>query len=222
MTTRSRVRRSSCLPSCPPHRSCSTPSHRSSTIAAELGRAYGEAVVGFDEFAESGDDLAFAEEFDRLPDAEARLLGRSLGEMQSQLSPTEVDGAREADDRSGDIRFGLQLSRAAIQAMDPDATARQQALAILPFSVQDLTGFDEIAGMLAAGDLQALEARIDEALSDAGAAELVSSVANAISQRLPVVDDVDYSTEFFSGYGATECGRRRRWSARRAEPSLRP
>jgi hypothetical protein len=173
-----------------------------STIADELGRAYGEAVVGFDELAESGDDLAFADEFDRLPDAEARLLGRSLGEMQSQLSPTEVDGARGADDRSGDIRFGLQLSRAAIQAMDPDATARQQALAILPFSVQDLTGFDEIADMLAAGDLQALEARIDEALSEAGAAELVSSVANAISQRLPVVDDVDYSTEFFSGYEA--------------------
>ena len=68
--------------------------------------------------------------------------------------------------------------------------------------MQDLTGFDEIADMLAAGDLQALEARIDEALSDAGAAELVSSVANAISQRLPVVDDVDYATEFFDGYNA--------------------
>ena len=86
--------------------------------------------------------------------------------------------------------------------MDPDATPRQQALAILPFSVQDLTGFDEIADLLAAGQLEALEGRIDEALSDAGAAELVSSVANAISQRLPVVDDVDYGTEFFSGYDA--------------------
>ena len=30
--------------------------------------------------------------FDRLPDAEARLLGRTLGEIQTQLSPTEVDG----------------------------------------------------------------------------------------------------------------------------------
>jgi hypothetical protein len=172
------------------------------TIADELGRAYGEVTLGFDEFAETGDDLAFAERFDRLPDAEARVLGRSLGEMQSQLSPAEVDGARGADDRDGDIMFGLQLSRAAIQTMDPDATARQQALAILPFSVQDLTGFDEIADMLAAGDLQALAARIDDALSDAGAAELISSVANAISQRLPAVDDVDYATEFFSGYDA--------------------
>jgi len=173
------------------------------TIADELGRAYGETMLGFDEFAESGDDLAFAEQFDRLPDAQARVLGRSLGEMQSQLSPTEVDGARGADDRAGDVMFGLQLSRAVIQTMEPDATARQQALAILPFSVQDLTGFDEIADMLAGGDLQALAARIDESLSDAGAAELVSSVANAISQRLPAVDDVDYAAEFFSGYDAS-------------------
>ena len=173
------------------------------TIADELGRAYGEAVLGFDDFAESGDDLAFAEQFDRLPDAEARVLGRSLGAMQSQLSPTEVDGARGADDRAGDILFGLQLSRAAIQTMEPEATARQQALDVLPFSVQDLTGFDEIADMLAGGDLQALSARIDDALSDAGAAELVSSVANAISQRLPAVDGVDYATEFFDGYNTS-------------------
>ena len=92
------------------------------TIADELGRAYGEATLGFDDFAETGDDLAFAERFDRLPDAEARVLGRSLGEMQSQLSPSEVDGARGADDRAGDIIFGLQLSRAAIQTMEPEAT----------------------------------------------------------------------------------------------------
>ena len=37
----------------------------------------------------------------------------------------------------------------------------------------------------ATGDLTALAARIDEALSDAGASELVSSVANAVSERIP-------------------------------------
>ena len=56
---------------------------------------------------------------------------------------------------------------------------------MLPFSVQDLTGFDEIAATFATGDLTVLAEQIDVALSDAGAAELVSSVANAVSQRLP-------------------------------------
>ena len=65
--------------------------------------------------------------------------------------------------------------------------------------MQDLTGFDEIAAMFADGDLDALAARIDGALSDAGAAELVSSVANAVSERLPATDD-DLSSEFLDAY----------------------
>lgn len=173
-----------------------------SSIAIELGEAYGEVTLGFAALAEDGDDLAFAEEFDRLPDAEARLLGRTLGEIQAQLSPTEVDGAREEDDRPGDMLFALQLARATIQTIEPDATPREQALAILPFSVQDLTGFDEIAELFATGDLTALVSRIEGALPESGAAELISSVANETSERLPTIDDVDYATEFFDGYNA--------------------
>ncbi len=171
------------------------------SIAEELGTRYGEVTVGFGEFE---DELDFVAEFDRLPDAEARLLGRTLGAIQAQLSPTGVGGARTGDDRQADILFALRLGRSTIEAIDPDGTPREQALAILPFAVQDLTGFDEIAAMFADGDLDALSARIDDALSDAGAAELVSSVANAVSERLPATDD-DLSSEFLDAY-ATASG----------------
>ena len=63
-------------PSCPP--SSAGPTARSRWAFSELG--------------EEADDLDFAARFDRLPDAEARLLGRTLGAIQTQLSPTEVDG----------------------------------------------------------------------------------------------------------------------------------
>ncbi len=72
---------------------------------------------------------------------------------------------------------------------------------MLPFSVQDLTGFDEIATMFATGDLTALAAHVDEALSDGGASELVSSVANLVNERLTATDD-EYGTEFLDGYNA--------------------
>ncbi|MGH9272667.1 MAG: hypothetical protein ACRDZ2_15510, partial [Ilumatobacteraceae bacterium] len=106
-------------------------------LPTDLGRAYGEVTLGFSELGAEGDDLAFAERFDRLPDAEARLLGRTLGEIQTQLSPTEVDGARGDDDRAPDVLFALQLARAMGQTVAPEATARDQALEMLPFSVQD-------------------------------------------------------------------------------------
>lgn len=174
-------------------------------LATALGQAYGEVAVGLVELGDGGvgEDLAFAEEFDRLPDAEARLLGRSLAQIQTQLSPTEVDGSRGDDDRAADIVFALQLARATIQAMDPDGTPRAQALAMLPFKVQDLTGFDEIAETFAAGDLNALAARIDSALADGGAADLISSVVFAITEFLPAADaDVDYAGLFQEGYAA--------------------
>lgn len=167
------------------------------SIAEDLGTRYGEVTVGFTEI---DDELEFAAEFDRLPDAEARLLGRTLGAIQAQLSPADVGGARGSDDRAADILFALRLARATIAAIDPDGTPREQALAILPFSVQDLTGFDELAAEFATGDLTALAVRIDGALSDAGASELVSSVANAISERIPVTNDDDLLTEFLTAY----------------------
>lgn len=169
-------------------------------LAGELGRAYGEVTLAYLDLGEDGDDLEFAERFQRLPDAEARLLGRSLGAIQTQLSPTAVDGAREDDDREADVVFALQMSRAMALAVEPDGTAREQALALLPFKVQDLTGFDEIAETFVAGDLTALAQRIDEALSDAGAAELISSIGNAVSERLPAAEDANYLAEFTDAY----------------------
>jgi hypothetical protein len=176
------------------------------SIAAALGRRYGEITVAL---ATVDDQVAFAEQFDRLPDAEARVVGRTLGEIQTQLSPTAVDGAREDDDRTPDVVFALELARATVQATDADATARDQALAVLPFAVQDLVGFDEIAGEFASGDLAALATRIDTgesgetgqsgALTEAGAAELIASVANLVSERIP---EGDLRDEFLEGYAA--------------------
>ena len=51
--------------------------------------------------------------------------------------------------------------------------------------VQDLTGFDEIADTFADRRLSCSPSGSTPRSSDAGAAELVSSVANAVSQRLP-------------------------------------
>ena len=90
------------------------------SVAAELGRRYGEITVAL---AEGGDEVDFAAEFDRLPDAEARLAGRTLGEIQSELSPTAVDGSRGDTDRAPDIVFALEMARAAVQTTDPDASA---------------------------------------------------------------------------------------------------
>ena len=56
------------------------------------GPGYGEVTLGFERIVE--DDHDFAAEFDRLPDAEARLLGRTLGAIQAELSPTALGGAR--------------------------------------------------------------------------------------------------------------------------------
>ncbi|MET0325846.1 MAG: hypothetical protein ABW219_11525 [Ilumatobacteraceae bacterium] len=167
------------------------------TIAQDLGTRYGEVTLGFTAIP---DELDFAAAFDRLPDAEARLLGRTLGAIQAQLSPTEVGGARTADDREADVVFALALARATVVALDPDGTDRDRALAILPFSVQDLEGFDDLAAQFIGGELNALAARVDVALSDAGAAELVSSVANAVSIALPS-DDPELAAEFMDAYG---------------------
>ncbi|MET0145573.1 MAG: hypothetical protein ABW328_12430 [Ilumatobacteraceae bacterium] len=168
-------------------------------IGAALGTRYGEATAGL---AQITDPVEYAAQFDRLPAAEARAMGRTLGAMQTQLSPTDVGGARGSGDRAGDIVFALQLARAAIVAMDPGAAPRDQALAILPFSIQDLPGFDALADELINGDLSGLAVRVDDALSSAGASELVSSVANEISDRLQALPDPDLQAEFMAGYGA--------------------
>ena len=176
----------SCRRSSTPPRTCSGPCRRRRTIADELGAAYGEVTRRVQPSSPTSDDWPSPPRFDRLPDAEARLLGRTLGAIQAQLSPTEVDGA--ADGRRPGAPTSCSpsaLARATVVTIDPDGTARDQALAMLPFS---RPGPDRVRRprrpSSSAGDLDALAARIDAALSDAGAAELVSSVANVVSARL--------------------------------------
>ena len=78
------------------------------------------------------------------------------------------------------------MSRAMVQAALPDASARDQALAVLPFSIQDLEGFDSLAATFAAGDMATLAPQSRSArCSDAGAAELVSSIAFLMGQQIP-------------------------------------
>jgi hypothetical protein len=166
-------------------------------VAGQLGKAYGDVTVGL---ATIPDEVQFAERFTRLPDAEAKLLGRTLGAIQAQLTPKAAGGPRQPNDRNADILFALGLSRAMVQAADPNASARDQALAVLPFSVQDLEGFDALAATFASGDLATLAPKIDGALSDAGAAEVVSSIAYLIGQRIPT--DGDLATTFNDAYNA--------------------
>ena len=182
---------------------------RTTTDPHALGTRYGEVVRGFSEIT---DDVDFAAEFDRLPDAQAELLGRTLGAIQGQLSPTGIGGAREEEDRAPDLVYALGVARAVVQTIDPDASPRDQALAVLPFSVQDIVGFDELAEQFAAGDLEQVATRIDTGesgesgqrglLTEAGAAEVISSVAFLIGQRLPTVEDDDYAALFMDAYNA--------------------
>ena len=165
---------------------------RTTTDAVTLGGQYGTITAAY---ATLDDDVEFAAEFDRLPDAEAEVLGRTLGAIQNQLSPTA--DRRRPHGRGPGARHRLRprLARGTVQALDPAASPRDQALAVLPFAVQDLVGFDALAEQFASGDLTALAATIDAtesgesgatgALTDAGAAEIVSSIAFLIRQRLP-------------------------------------
>jgi hypothetical protein len=180
---------------------------RTTTDAVVLGGQYGAITAAY---ADLASDLDFAADFDRLPDAEARLLGRTLGTIQNQLSPTAVGGARTDEDRSPDIVYALGMAHGMVQALDPALGPRDQALAVLPFAVQDLVGFDALAEQFATGDLTATAATIDAtesgesgatgALTDAGAAELVSSIAFLIRQRLPSDGATDYAALFDEAY----------------------
>ncbi len=118
--------------------------------ATALGTAYGDVTAGLGSIT---DRVEFAERFERLPDAESKLVGRTLGAIQAQLTPEGAGGGRKPDLRNADILFALEMSRAMVQATLPDASARDQALAVLPFSIQDLDGFDSLAATFAAGDM---------------------------------------------------------------------
>ena len=96
-----------------------------------------------------------------------------------------------------------------MQTAEPDASAREQALAVLPFAVQDLVGFDEIAETFATGDLATLATRIDTGESgetgqggalDGGRRRRADrSVANLVSERIP---EGELRDEFLAGYAA--------------------
>ena len=134
--SRSPARPRSCRPSSARPTSCIGTVPPPATIADELGH---EVRRGHRRASPTiTDELDFAAAFDRLPDAEARLLGRTLGAIQAQLSPTEVGGAADGRRPGGRHRVRPGLARATVVAMDPDGTDRDRALAILPFSVQDL------------------------------------------------------------------------------------
>jgi len=165
--------------------------------AAALGTVYGEVTAGLGSIT---DEVQFAERFERLPDAESKLVGRTLGAIQAQLTPEGAGGARPADERSADILFALAMSRAMVQAVVPDASPRDQALAVLPFSIQDLDGFDSLAASFAAGDLTAVARRVEPALTGAGAAELISSIAFLMGQKIPA--DRDLGKTFDTAYQA--------------------
>jgi len=165
--------------------------------AAALGTAYGDVTVGLGTIT---DRVQFAEQFERLPDAESKLVGRTLGAIQAELTPEGAGGGRKADERNADILFALAMSRAMVQAVLPDASPRDQALAVLPFAIQDLEGFDSLADTFATGDLTALAQRVDPALTDAGAAELISSIAFLMGQKIPA--DGDLGKTFNTAYQA--------------------
>jgi hypothetical protein len=166
-------------------------------IAADLGKAYGDVTVGLSTIT---DEVQFAQRFERLPDAEAKLVGRTLGAIQAQVTPEGAGGGRRPDERNADILFALAMSRAMVQAVLPDATPRDQALAVLPFSIQDLAGFDSLAESFAAGDMTTVANQVDPALTDAGAAELISSIAFLMGQKTPA--DGDLAKTFDTAYQA--------------------
>ena len=151
-------------------------------MAEQLGTKYGQVTLGLGTVT---DEVQFAQQFERLPDAEAKLLGRTLGAIQAQLTPEAAGGPRKAEHRADDIAFALALSRAMVLAAEPDAAPRDQALAVLPFTLQDLDGFDSFAATFADGDLTSLAPHVDGALTAGGAAELVSSIAFLMGQRIP-------------------------------------
>jgi hypothetical protein len=156
-------------------------------MADDLGKAYGDVTAGLGTIT---DEVQFAQRFERLPDAEAKLVGRTLGAIQAQVTPQAAGGARKPADRDADILFSLALARAMVQALDPAAAPRDQALAVLPFSIQDLEGFDALAATFAAGDMAALASKVDPALTDAGAAEVISSIAYLMGQKIPADNDL--------------------------------
>ncbi len=164
--------------------------------AGAVGRRAGEIAAGL---VEINDELAFAEQFDRLPDDEARLLGRSLGSVQRELSPGAIGGPRGDDDRNPDTVFALELVWAAAQVLDPAAAPTVQALNVLPAAVPLAETGEPIAAAVVAEDMARAAELLSPVLSEAGAAEVMSGLAGDISDRLGERND-DRLSEFQEAY----------------------
>jgi hypothetical protein len=165
--------------------------------AAAIGARAGDIAVGL---VEVSDELDFAEQFDRLPPAEAKLLGRSLGAIQRELSPGDVGGPRDESDRRADTAFALALVWAAAPVLDPGADPVDQAYNVLPASVPLVAAGDDIAAAVAAGDFDQAAELLEPVLSETGAAEIVSGLAGEISDRVGARNDDVRLREFQKAY----------------------
>ena len=106
-------------------------------MAAALGTAYGEVTVGLGTIT---DEVQFAERFERLPDAEAKL---RRAHARGDPGPAHAGGrGRRTDGRPAQRRHRLRPGDVPGDGAGPRSrrVARDQALAVLPFSMQDLEG----------------------------------------------------------------------------------
>lgn len=165
--------------------------------AEAIGRRTGEIGLGL---VEIDDETDFAARFDRLPPAEAKLLGQLLGAIQRELSPTAIGGPRGDGDRSDDMAFAVELVWAAAPVLDAAAPPEQQALNVLPASVPLADDGDAIVAAVVAADYAGAAALLDPVLSEAGAAEIVSGLAGDISDRVGQRNDDVRLREFQDAY----------------------
>jgi len=165
-------------------------------VVGALGRRAGEIAVGL---VELNDEREFAAEFDRLPDDEARLLGRTLGSIQREVSPSGIGGPRGGDDRESDTVFALELVWSAAGVLDAEASPTQQAFNVLPAAVPLADNGEDIANAVVAEDFERAAELLGPVLSEAGAAEVVSGLAGDISDRLGERND-DRLDEFQESY----------------------
>ena len=166
---------------------------RAGALGARAG-AIGAGLVAI------SDELEFAERFDRLPPAEAKLLGRSLGAIQRELSPSGIGGPRRDGDRHDDTVFALELVWAAAPILDPDADPAAQALNVLPAAVPLADDGDAIVAAVIGRDYEQAAELLGPVLSEAGAAEIVSGLAGDISDRVGALNDATRLREFQTAY----------------------
>lgn len=150
--------------------------------------------------AEENDETAFVAEFDRFPPDEAKLIGRLLGSIQRELSPSSVGGPRAGDERAADTQFALQLVMAAAPELEPGADAETHARNVLPAVISSIDEGDEIVAAVAASDVATAAELLEPVLSEAGAAEIVSGLAGDISDRVGERNDRVRLREFQTAY----------------------